>query len=126
MTVNRHLKFRFLLCAIAVFTSLVVAYFVTHEPHRGIYPGKNGQAINIGTPRWKGNNRLPFKERKFDTDEGRASNNTYIITQTFGGQMTRAIRNMMLQQCWAVNLEQTSLVVEPFTTHSNLYHSPTL
>ena len=47
----------------------------------------------------------------------------YIITQTYGGQMTRGIRNMMLQQCWAASLGRSTHIVEPFLSHSNLYHS---
>ena len=55
----------------------------------------------------------------------------YIITQTYGGQMTRAIRNLMLQQCWADSLITTSLkqslyIVEPFSARSNLLHKPAL
>lgn len=49
----------------------------------------------------------------------------YIITQTYGGQMTRAIRNMMLQQCWGNSLSNQSLyIVEPFSSRSNLLHAP--
>lgn len=49
----------------------------------------------------------------------------YIITQTYNGQMTRAIRNMMGQQCWAWSLgkERGSVsVVEPFSSESKLVH----
>lgn len=37
--------------------------------------------------------------------------------------MTRAIKNMMLQQCWGAALSHTSYIVEPFVAHSNLYHT---
>ena len=38
--------------------------------------------------------------------------------------MTRGIRNMMLQQCWGASLGHgTTYIVEPFLSHSNLYHS---
>jgi hypothetical protein len=49
---------------------------------------------------------------------------TYIITLTYGGQMTRGIRNMMMQQCWAASLGRATYIVEPFLSHSNLHHSP--
>ena len=49
----------------------------------------------------------------------------YILTQSFGGQMTRAIKNMMLQQCVAGLLAgPSSNIVEPFSANSDLYHSP--
>ena len=49
----------------------------------------------------------------------------YIITQTYNGQMTRAIRNMMGQQCWAWSLGKqrgSVSVVEPFSSESKLVH----
>ena len=49
---------------------------------------------------------------------------TFIITLTYGGQMTRGIRNMMMQQCWGASLGHATYVVEPFLSQSNLYHSP--
>lgn len=48
----------------------------------------------------------------------------YVITQTYGGQMTRAIKNMMLQQCWAGTVGNPLHIVEPFSSDSNLFHSP--
>ena len=48
----------------------------------------------------------------------------YVITQTYGGQMTRAIKNMMLQQCWAGTVGNPLHIVEPFSSESNLFHSP--
>lgn len=48
----------------------------------------------------------------------------YVITQTYGGQMTRAIRNMMIQQCWAGTISDPLRIVEPFSSESNLFHSP--
>lgn len=49
----------------------------------------------------------------------------YIITQSYNGQMTRAIRNMMGQQCWAWSLGKhkgSVSVVEPFSSESKLWH----
>ena len=64
------------------------------------------------------------KEQKTSpTSTVRYGTYNYIITQTYGGQMTRAIRNLMLQQCWGAHLGHTSYIVEPFIAHSNLYHS---
>ena len=48
----------------------------------------------------------------------------YVITQTYGGQMTRAIKNMMIQQCWAGTVGDPLHIVEPFSSESNLFHSP--
>lgn len=48
----------------------------------------------------------------------------YLITQSYGGQMTRAIRNMMVQQCWAGVLDQDVLIAEPFSMESKLVHKP--
>ena len=48
----------------------------------------------------------------------------YVITQTYGGQMTRAIKNMMIQQCWAGTVGDPLHIVEPFSSESNLFHAP--
>ena len=49
----------------------------------------------------------------------------YILTQTYGGQLTRAMRNMMLQQCWAgLNEGNYISVTEPFSSGSQLLHTP--
>lgn len=121
---------------VCVFTVLVVAYIVTYKPRATFSPGKSrpialGREINyIGIKQWdRHNGGLPSNRNiegsNSDTAKVPTSNCTYIITQTFGGQMTRAIRNMMLQQCWAVNLGRTSYIVEPFSANSDLYHSST-
>ena len=38
--------------------------------------------------------------------------------------MTRAIRNMMVQQCWAGSFKGVLSVVEPFSSESQLIHTP--
>lgn len=49
----------------------------------------------------------------------------YFITQTYGGQMTRAIRNMMVQQCWAGAVQNTNIsIIEPFSVESQLLQMP--
>lgn len=51
----------------------------------------------------------------------------YIITRSYGGQMTRAIRNLMGQQCWAADAfgqDVKVFIVEPFSTDSELVHTP--
>ncbi len=49
----------------------------------------------------------------------------YIITQSYGGQLTRAIRNMMVQQCWVRStFGSKAVIVEPFSQNSELLHSP--
>lgn len=49
----------------------------------------------------------------------------YILTQSYGGQMTRAIRNMMDQQCWAGKFKGVDVsITEPFSTQSQLVHTP--
>ena len=51
----------------------------------------------------------------------------YIITRSYGGQMTRAIKNMLDQQCWAGTFRNHNVsVVEPFSTKSQLLHLPTM
>ena len=52
------------------------------------------------------------------------STRTYMITRTFGGQLTRAVRNMMMQQCWARSLSNTLTLLEPFSYESQLLHTP--
>ena len=48
----------------------------------------------------------------------------YAIALTYGGQMTRAIKNMMVHQCLAGNISNSLHIVEPFSRESNLFHSP--
>ena len=57
---------------------------------------------------------------------GLINDSSYIITQSFGGQMTRAIRNMMVQQCWGASFGHPSYLVEPFSSNSFLYHTSRL
>lgn len=49
---------------------------------------------------------------------------TFIITHSFGGQLTRAVKNMMIQQCWAQGLPNTATILEPFSSESLLLHTP--
>ncbi len=59
----------------------------------------------------------------------RLSNNSavgYWIARAYGGQMTRAIRNMMQLQCLARALSESLRVVEPFARGSDLLHSPSV
>ena len=49
---------------------------------------------------------------------------TFIITHSFGGQLTRAVKNMMIQQCWAQSLPNTAAILEPFSSESLLLHTP--
>ena len=120
----------------SLLTILVVAYIVTYKPRAS--PGKSrpiahGRENNyIGIKQWeRRNGGLSSNNKKEESNVHTAAevadtnHHTYIITQTFGGQMTRAIRNMMLQQCWAVNFGRNSYIVEPFSANSDLYHSPT-
>ena len=48
----------------------------------------------------------------------------YILTRSYGGQMTRAIKNMMIQQCCGATIDTSLKIVEPFSSRSNLYNSP--
>lgn len=48
----------------------------------------------------------------------------YIVTKSYGGQMTRAIRNMMVQQCWAGSFRGNIVITEPFSLESQLVHTP--
>ena len=48
----------------------------------------------------------------------------YVITRSYGGQMTRAIRNMLVQQCWAGFLKEDVVITEPFSIESKLVHEP--
>ncbi len=50
-------------------------------------------------------------------------NSGYIVTMTYNSQMTRAIRNLMGQQCWARSMIGLSLsITEPFSAESKLVH----
>ena len=57
---------------------------------------------------------------------GGGGGHTYIITRTYGGQLTRAIKNLMMQQCWAWGLGMQASIVEPFSSKSLLLHTPVL
>ena len=48
----------------------------------------------------------------------------FILTHSFGGQLTRAVRNMMMQQCWARDLSPAVRILEPFSQESQLLHTP--
>ena len=48
----------------------------------------------------------------------------YILTRSFGGQLTRAVKNLMMQQCWARDLSHSAAILEPFSQESQLLHSP--
>jgi hypothetical protein len=48
----------------------------------------------------------------------------FILTQSFGGQLTRAVKNMMVQQCWARDLGPDVTILEPFSHNSQLLHTP--
>ena len=49
----------------------------------------------------------------------------YFVTQSYGGQMTRAIKNMMVQQCWAGAIQSTTIsIIEPFSVESQLLQIP--
>ena len=49
---------------------------------------------------------------------------SYMLTHTYGGQLTRAIKNMMIQQCWARDLVGGATLVEPFSSNSFLLNEP--
>ena len=95
-----------------------------HHKERGSYPLRVenrkllSQDLSAAVPHKPKENK-PLNNRP-STSAG------YIITQTYHGQMTRAIRNMILQQCWGGTLTTSSSVhiVEPFSAESNLYHTP--
>ena len=102
---------RYLVSVTCVLTTFVIAYFITSQNAR-VVPTKKVHQNN-------------FAVTPVPTDDPLATyDGNYIITQTFGGQMTRAIRNMMLQQCWGTNLGHNyTYIVEPFSAASNLFHS---
>ena len=60
-----------------------------------------------------------------DSDED-LPQRSYILTHTFGGQLTRAVRNMMMQQCWARGLSSSLALLEPFSQESQLLHMPAI
>lgn len=135
MLANRHVNLGFLVYTTVVFTILIVAYFVTSGRPKvfpNVKPSLGQEKHYIGTQEWKRNDTHSRPHTK-DVDQTNSFNpyviksssddSNYIITQTYGGQMTRAIRNMMLQQCWGTSLGYSSYIVEPFSADSNLYHS---
>lgn len=69
-----------------------------------------------------------YKFKKTVVSQPSVGGRVYIITQTYGGQMTRAIRNMMVQQCWGGTFQKGERVyiVEPFSSESELIHDPQL
>lgn len=51
------------------------------------------------------------------------SNGGFIVTMNYNSQMTRAIRNLMGQQCWARSMVGLSFsIAEPFSSESKLVH----
>ena len=80
--------------------------------------------------------RLTAVDREATTSKVPAMNNgmsareakrTFIITHSFGGQLTRALKNMMVQQCWAKGLATgAATIVEPFSSKSLLLHTPAM
>ena len=64
------------------------------------------------------------QQPKEEASTQKYKNRLFIITQTYGGQLTRAMKNMISQQCWAGTLSNESYIVEPFSQESNLFHSP--
>lgn len=62
----------------------------------------------------------------FQEDHQTIHKKAYILTQSYGGQMTRAMRNMLVQQCWAGFLKQDTVITEPFSIESQLVHGPIL
>ena len=133
------------LCAACTFLVLMVAlYFITDESNSELFQARRlhlrQESNHDGVISWKDlysiDGSQPFVEKLSPLKEIQENDDSlkppittsrrvsYILTRTFGGQMTRAIKNMMLQQCWAGYLGHTSYVVEPFSAHSNLYHSP--
>ena len=57
---------------------------------------------------------------------GSDARRSYMLTHTYGGQLTRAIKNMMMQQCWARDLVGGATLIEPFSSKSLLIHEPVL
>jgi hypothetical protein len=57
-------------------------------------------------------------------NQSHAIGRSFVITQTYGGQMTRAIRNMMVQQCWGGVHREDIVITEPFSIESTLVHEP--
>lgn len=116
-----HLQVVFGIC---VFIAIAIVYFIS-VANPIVSPGNttikmkqvsNDISYNAG--------KVTSSELKhLSTSPVRDGTYNYIITQTYGGQMTRGIRNMMLQQCWGASLGHTTYIVEPFLSHSNLYHS---
>ena len=74
-----------------------------------------------GYSRWHSKSLSPYSLRSFSSSE----KEVYIITGTYGGQMTRAIKNMLNQQCWAGTLKGSDVfIAEPFSVNSQLVHTP--
>ena len=64
-----------------------------------------------------------------DLTRGGGSNHpgsVHMISRSYGGQMTRAMKNMLLHQCWAGSFASNVHVVEPFSAKSSLYHSQSI
>lgn len=88
----------------------------THESH---FPNT---ASSVTLPTGTIDSKMTITPASRPTDDGVKL--TYIITQSFGGQLTRAVKNMMMQQCWAQGLPNTATILEPFSSKSLLIHSP--
>ena len=103
---------RFVVCVTCVFSLLIITHHVMK-----LRPNVTPLPVEKMAKKLESDGKVDSR-----ADVIPSGDSTYIITQTFGGQMTRAIRNMMVQQCWGASLGQTYLV-EPFSSHSMLYHS---
>ena len=128
-------------CAVCTSVAMFVAFFISTEngePKELLGRRRELRELKDTSQRrrksWKGYNADELGKEKYErsNDHGRvaampplatSAGGGYVITQTFGGQMTRAIKNMMLLQCWGATLGSNLHVVEPFSARSNLYHS---
>ena len=143
IVMKRWITFKFLFkCAICTSATMFVAFFFSTDNHKSReLLGRKRQLRELQDTGqremkiWEG-----FYADKFGKEKNNQSNDHsglatmptlatsggsgYVITQTFGGQMTRAIKNMMLLQCWGATLGSNLHVVEPFSARSELYHSP--
>lgn len=68
--------------------------------------------------------KLPLSDSNQENPKSSQIEASYIVTQSYGGQMTRAIRNLMVQQCWAGFFQGRVLITEPFSIESTLVHTP--
>ncbi len=104
----------------------IIAGFHSYRSHESYTECSRGADISVGFKLETASGSGSYNNLR--THLHRSQNSVgYWIALTYGGQMTRATKNMAVHQCLAgaVGMTTEIQVVEPFSQESQLLHSPT-